>query len=248
MSILHDPAASPAAIVSFSFLAVGVVGVAVAGISRAESRSDLPPAGRARKAALVLLGWLALTSALAASGVLGKFELVPPPLPVLVMLTTVCSTIFAFSSVGTMLARELPLAALIGFQAFRLPLEMTLHRLCTDGVLPVQMTYYGMNVDILTGITAIPLALWAAYATPPRFVLRLWNIFGVTLLLTIVTIAVLSMPSALRVFVNEPANTIVATVPFVWLPTVLVQAAWIGHLLLFRRIGRRIWKQTRVSA
>jgi hypothetical protein len=52
-----------------------------------------------------------------------------------------------------------------------------------------------------------------------------------------VTIAVLSMPTPFRAY-DGPPNVFVASVPFVWLPTVMVMAALLGHLLLFRRLRR----------
>lgn len=232
-SLLYDPAPSVAATVSFTAL----VAVVVAMISTAVgSVAEEGRAARRRKTAAVLLAWLAITGALASSGVLGHFDQMPPPIMVLVAITVTLTTTFALSKLGGRVATGLPLAALIGFQAFRLPLEMILHQLSVDRVLPVQMTYYGMNYDILTGITAIPMAMWAAYGRVPRIIVRLWNIFGLTLLLVIVAIAIASAPLPFRVFMNDPANTIIATLPFVWLPTVLVQAAWVGHLLVFRRL------------
>lgn len=61
---------------------------------------------------------------------------------------------------------------------------------------------------------------------------------GCALLATIVTVAFLSAPTPLRVFMNEPANTIVTTFPYVWLPAFLVQAALFGHVLVFRWLAR----------
>ena len=52
--------------------------------------------------------------------------------------------------------------------------------------------------------------------------------------MNIVTIGIFSLPTEFRIFMNEPANTFVAYVPYVWLPAVLVQAALLGHLLIFR--------------
>ena len=43
----------------------------------------------------------------------------------------------------------------------------------------------------------------------PKIAVVLWNILGLGLLINIVAIAILSMPTPLRVFMNEPANTIV---------------------------------------
>ena len=75
----------------------------------------------------------------------------------------------------------------------------------------------------------------------PRALVLAWNALGLALLATIVAVAFLSTPSPLRVFANEPANTIVAAFPYVWLPAFLVQGALFGHLLVFRwavRAGR----------
>ena len=59
------------------------------------------------------------------------------------------------------------------------------------------------------------------------------------LVVNIVTIAVLSMPTPLRMFMTEPANTIAPThAPYIWLPVFLVQAALFGHLLVFRKLWR----------
>jgi len=43
-----------------------------------------------------------------------------------------------------------------------------------------------------------------------------------------------SMPTPLRHFQNEPPNTFVTYFPYIWLPTYLVQVAWMSHLLIFR--------------
>ena len=60
------------------------------------------------------------------------------------------------------------------------------------------------------------------------------------LLVNIVVTAILSTPVPFRYFTSEPANLLPSTLPYVWLPTFLVQAALFGHLLIFRAIGRRM--------
>ncbi len=243
MDLLSDnPSASLPVTALFVMLVVAVAGTAVAFVaaaSRYAGEETSVTSARRRRAALVVLAWLVVTGAAAASGVLESFELMPPPIMAVVGLSVVLSTAFAFSGAGRLVAQSLPVAMLVGFQAFRLPLELILHRLAYEGVLPVQMTYDGMNFDIVTGVSAVVVALWAATGSMPRAVLWLWNLVGLALLLTIVTIAILSTPMPFRLFLNDPANTIIATFPYVWLPAVLVQAAWIGHLLVFRRLLSR---------
>jgi hypothetical protein len=70
----------------------------------------------------------------------------------------------------------------------------------------------------------------------PLSVVRAWNWMGALLLLNVVTITWLSTPTPMRVFMNEPANIWITQAPFVWLPTVLVLAAFAGHIVVHRRL------------
>jgi len=102
------------------------------------------------------------------------------------------------------------------------------------GQTPVQMTYAGLNFDIFSGLTAPAMAWLVWRGKAGRAMIWGWNIFALLLLVNIVTIGIFSLPTEFRIFMNEPANTFVAYVPYVWLPAVLVQAALLGHLLIFR--------------
>ena len=89
--------------------------------------------------------------------VLGRFDLTPPPFVVLLLVTLLVCVYFGLSRIGATLA-AVPLAWLVGLQAFRFPLELVMHRAAVEGVMPEQMSYTGWNFDILTGITALLLA------------------------------------------------------------------------------------------
>ncbi|MDX2030026.1 MAG: hypothetical protein SF339_05115 [Blastocatellia bacterium] len=181
-----------------------------------------------------LVIWLGAAALAAGSGILKEFDRLPPPLLLLAGSYAGATVGLAFSSVGTRLIEAEEIRWLIGFQAFRVPLELLLHRLCGEGVVPVQMTYAGRNFDIVAGLLAIALFLWATFGRLPRWAILAFNLIGLALLVNIVTIAILSTPTPLRQFWNEPANTFITDLPFVWLPTFLVQAALFGHVLVFR--------------
>ena len=136
----------------------------------------------------------------------------------------------------TLLANA-PLWLLIAFHAFRLPLELVMHRAASEGVMPPQMTFTGLNFDIATGATALLLAPLAARGWAPRWLLWCWNSLGTLLLLNILAVAVASLP-AFAAFGGDPSrlNTWIAYFPFVWLPAGLVSAAVLGHVLLWRRL------------
>lgn len=197
----------------------------------------LHTAGRRRGAqfALGAGAWLATSGALAASGFLAQPG--PPPRLAFVLLPTLGLPLwFGLSRTGALLANA-PLPWLIALHAFRLPLELVMHRAAAEGVMPPQMTFTGMNFDILTGVTALLVAVLAALGSAPRWLLLGWNALGTLLLFTIVLLAVLSLP-AFAAFGHEPArlNTWVAHFPFVWLPAGLVSSAALGHVLLWRRL------------
>lgn len=195
------------------------------------------------RAGLGLLAWAGLTGGLAASGALADFSAFPPPV-MPVMFSGVFLTAFvAFSELGRRLAFDLPLSLLVGYQAFRIAVEIMLHRAGTEGVIGMQMTWSGLNFDVLTGLTGLVLGLWLWQRGPdapePRALLWIWNLAGLGLLVTIVSVAIMSIPGPLQRF-DGPPNVWVGSFPFVWLPTLMVTAALFGHLLVFRRLlGRR---------
>jgi hypothetical protein len=194
----------------------------------------------ARWFAFGALLWLVATALLARSGLLLRFDLRPPPMFGLFVAMLVIAISFSASRVGAALARDTPVAWLVGFHAFRLPLELVMHVAAREGIMPVQMTFTGANFDIVTGATALALAALCARRPVPRGVLIAWNLLGSLLLCVIVGIAIASLPSS-HAFGTEPArvNTWVLYFPFVWLPAVLVNAALIGHLILWRKLLAR---------
>jgi hypothetical protein len=101
---------------------------------------------------------------------------------------TLGTVLLAWTRFGQALSEAVPLAAIVGYQAFRFPLELVLHRLYTEGVIPEQMTYTGQNFDIATGITAVAVAGAIFVGRCPRWLVGLWNIAGLALLLNIVAV------------------------------------------------------------
>jgi len=222
---------------------LGIPGIAlllalvfVAGVHAAERR--VFDAARARRhalfAALGIGGFMAFVAVLALSGLLGRFDLRPPPLMLWMVGTLGGALAVGLSPLGKRMATGLPLVALVGFQAFRLPLELVMHRAAVEGVMPSIMSFGGYNFDIVSGATALVLALLLARGQVPRGVVVAWNVLGSLLLATIVTIAFLATP-LVRAFGEGQINAWITQFPYSWM-AIMVSAALLGHVLLARRL------------
>jgi hypothetical protein len=230
--------ASPFLVWSFASLGLLLASAFPLGLYLAGRRLGLTTADARRAALFAGLGaaaWLGVTLAAAANGAL-HFTGTPPTVALMLAGMVALALGLGLSRVGERLAAGLPLAALVGVQAFRLPLELLMHCAYEEGLMPVQMSYSGLNFDVVTGVTAIGVAGLLAAGRMPLWGVRLWNWMGLALLVNIVVISNLSAPTPLRVFMNEPANEWIAGAPFVWLPAVMVLTALLGHVVVFRRL------------
>jgi len=217
----------------FSGLVLVVAVLVAAGLRRNARLGPLAVSG-------ILLAYLALPGTLAAAGALDRYTPLPAPALLLVLVLTLCTIALACSPPGARLAAGTSLGAVVALQAFRIPVELMLHRLHAEGMVPVQMTYLGRNFDILTGITGLALGAWLLRGRPvPRQVVLAWNVLGLALLANIVITAVLSTPVPFRRFADQPPHTLPSSFPFVWLPSFLVQVALGSHLLVFRQLRAR---------
>ena len=184
---------------------------------------------------------MGLSALLARSGLLQRFDVAPPPMAVMIVAVLVLAVVLGMSRVGRTVAADVPLVAQIGLQAFRLPLELVMHRAATLGIMPEELTYTGYNFDIVTGAGALVLwALLRARIAVPRWCVWLWNVWGIYCLAAIFVIAVTTSPM-LRLFGDDPRhlNTWVLYMPYVWLPVVLVTIALAGHVVVTRSLRQR---------
>jgi len=155
-----------------------------------------------------------------------------PLIPVTFVTLNVVSLAFALSDAGKRLARSLPLEALVGFQAFRLPLELVLHSWSEQGTIPETMTWTGQNLDIVSGVTALVLAPFAARRT----VAWIANIVGAVFLLNVARVAMMSSPLPFAWSYAQPKLTLIAHLPYALIGPVCVGGALAGHVILTRRL------------
>lgn len=182
----------------------------------------------------LLLGlWLGAQTALVFSGRMTSLPLNGLPVffgPVLVVWVGL-----AVSPVGRNIAATVPLAALVAFQGFRLPLELVLHSWVVQGTIPETMTWSGQNWDILSGIVAL---VCAPLAVRFRMAARVANIIGFALLLNVMRVAILSAPVPFG-WNTQPPLLLAFYMPYALIGPVCVGGALFGHLVLTRALWNR---------
>lgn len=216
-----QPASAPSLA---AFLAI-VVAVIVAFLFA--TRRAGGPTGRLAAGILV---WLGALSAFVASGFPQANPL--PALPIFFVACQAAGLALALSPLGKRLAVATPVAALVAFQAFRLPLELVLHSWSTQGVIPSSMTWSGQNLDIISGLTAFVLA---PFAGRRRRIAWIANGVGFVLLLNVMRVALFSSPIPIGWDV-EPKLLLAYHLPYMWIVPVCVAGALAGHVILTRHL------------
>jgi hypothetical protein len=191
-------------------------------------------------AAAGLCAWLVFVGLLGYLGVLRNTTMRPPGIafifvPVVVFLVFFIARVQ--SSAGARVAMAIPLWILLGAQTFRVVVELFLHRLWLDGLIPKMLTFEGANVDIYVGASALLIA-WLS--TRGRWGLRLalfWNVLGLLALTNVVLRAVWTAPGPFHRIHAEVPNLMFGTFPFMYIPGFLVPLAAVLHVLALRAIG-----------
>ena len=180
--------------------------------------------------------WITYSSLLGYSGVISNTTTLPPGIIYFLVPTILFVIFMARSSIGQTVASNTPLWLLVGMQSFRFVVEVFIHQLYVDGELPVMLTFYGANFDILIGISA-PILAWliASQKISNRMVI-LWNIIGIGMLMNIVVRAILTSPGPLHLIATEVPNLAIRTFPFSYIPGLLLPLALALHVLSIRAL------------
>lgn len=155
-----------------------------------------------------------------------------PAGPMLFALLLIFGLGFSLGKPGRELAAGLPFAVLIGFQGFRLPLEILLHKWAEIGTVPGTMTWTGQNWDIVTGIVSL---IAMPFVNRNRGIAIVVNIIGFVLLMNVFRVVLMSSPLPFAWQLENPLM-LLANFPYVLIAPLFVLPAFAGHLITFRKL------------
>jgi hypothetical protein len=178
--------------------------------------------------------WLLYVGLLSYYGVVSNTDLRPPGI-VYVAAPSVLFVflVFALSGAGARIASAFPFWVIIGMQAFRIGVELLLHRLWVDGLAPRVVTYQGGNVDIWIGFSA-PLIAWIS--ARGRWGERLalgWNVVGLFTLANAITLGALTAPG-INLIHSEVPNLAIGLFPFTYIAGFFAPLAMALHAVSIR--------------
>ena len=185
-----------------------------------------------------LCAWFIYVGVLGYLGVIANTAMFPPGIALIFVPVVAFLVLFILrvgSSAGARVALVFPLWVLIGTQAFRVGVELFIHQLWIDGLVPNMLTFAGANVDIYIGASA-PVVAWLSMRSWGQRLALLWNVLGLLALANVVTRAVLTAPGPLNLIHTEVPDRMIGTFPFMFIPGFFVPLAVVLHVLAIRSI------------
>jgi hypothetical protein len=217
-----------------AYLALVVAGVIGISAARLQRRTTVAIA-----AGLAL--WLLYVGLLSALGYMRDPALRPPGIvwvvgPAFLFI----GVVVAWSNAGARVAAALPLWLMLGFESFRIGVELLIHRLYQDGLVPKLLTYDGGNLDLFVGLSA-PLVAWLATTGRPGLRLALgWNVLGLLSLANAAVRAVLTAPGPLQLIGTDVPDLAMGMFPYAFIPGFFAPLAVALHVLAIRAIKARL--------
>ncbi|MBU7577952.1 MAG: hypothetical protein KAF40_07810 [Flavihumibacter sp.] len=198
-------------------------------------------ATKSRTLLLMLTSWTVLQAILGLLGVYQQTDSLPPRIlvfgffPALLILV-----LYLFFGKGKGLIAQTNLRTLTGFHSIRILVEIVLLLLFYFQMTSIHMTVEGHNYDILSGVSAVVVALLAGQTVAEKKNLLLWwNIICLLLLFNVIARAILSTPSPLQRWAFDQPNLAVLHFPFNLLPTVIVPLVLVAHLIAIKQLTNK---------
>ena len=185
-----------------------------------------------------IMVWLTFISVFSLIGFFSDFSTIPPRMFIVLGIPLIIIIYLTFTPVMREILVVVPPQWLLNVQVFRVVVEILIWMLFIQNLAPVQMTFEGRNWDILSGLLGPVFGIYCfTQGQKKRGWAIFYNILGLALLANILGLAILSFPTPFRLFMNEPANTIVSRFPYVWLPGILVTMAYSMHIFSLRQLA-----------
>jgi len=190
---------------------------------------------------LIIGAWFGIQHLTIESGFYSTLDL-PPRIPLFMILPLFLFTFtFLFRKRSSAVLNAIPTPIPIFYQSFRAVIEVLFYYTFLQGILPEQVTFSGANYDVLLGISAIPMGIYALRKTANKKLLIAWNIIGIGVVgfAAFTFITSFYFPS----FWGISATTIslkFAHYPFMLLPSFFMPSAIFVHVMSIIQLSNQL--------
>lgn len=191
-----------------------------------------------RRVATVVRVWIFLTAFAAWRGDLANLDSTVPTLLIFALIQIAAVLYFVYATKTGEAMMRVPQWILIGGQSIRIPIEMLFAKLSAVGLFPLELTYSGLNFDVIVGFLGLVLGvlIFRKGESGLRKAMIAFNIVGLIFLMRIAFHLSGSLPSRFQ-FLYYPQNTAIITIfPMQWIPLFMMPLALVCHLLSLRKI------------
>jgi len=184
---------------------------------------------------LIILLWVGLQTIASKSGFYNNQGL-PPRVPLFMILPLVIGMIVYMRGFErNKAALALPIYLPILFQGFRAIIEVLFHFTYKQGILPEQVTFTGVNYDILIGLSAYFVGAYAYKSEASKRILLIWNVIGLALILFAAFTFITSFYFP-QLWDDKSISLEFIQLPFMLLPAFFLPIAVFMHIFSIRQL------------
>jgi len=180
----------------------------------------------------LVIGWAFVVSILSFNDFFLDFESFPPRFIFILLPPFLAIIILLLVKNSRKFLIKMPITTLTYVHIVRVPVEIVLWWLAFHGVVATDMTFEGMNYDIISGISAPFAAVFlVGLRSKSRIGSIIWNFLALGLVINIVTRAIMATPYFFDPEKFDFPNIAVFYFPYILLPAIVVPIVIFCHLI-----------------
>jgi hypothetical protein len=193
----------------------------------------------------VMAIWLGIQYLLSENGFYSNLNLAPR-IPLFMVLPLFLFTLILFKkNKKKPFIQAIPIYIPIAYQSFRAVIEGLFYYTFLQGILPVQVTFEGVNYDVLWGISAVLMGMYAFRKNASKKLLIIWNYIGIGVVafaaFTFITSFYFpSIWGSENLRISKEFNQF----PFLLLPSFFMPSAIFVHVLSIIQLTQILKKET----